>query len=107
MIVESTAADVVYTPYFSGVHGNYLKKSIAATGLDPDRLPEADKSKMNFGSERERPKAWKEIWGAGQGVGNIDDVPPVRELVQRLEREYVAARQRLGLATPSLAMRAG
>lgn len=95
MIVDSTAAEVVYTPYFSGVHGNYLKKSIAAVGLDPDRLPEADKSKMNFGSERERPKAWKDIWGAGQGVGNIHDVPPVRDLVRRLHAEYVAARQRL------------
>jgi nitronate monooxygenase len=97
MIVDSTAADIVYTPFFSGVHGNYLKKSIAAAGLDPDSLPEADKSKMNFGSERQRPKAWKDIWSAGQGVGNIDDVPPARELIARLRREYLAARARLGL----------
>jgi nitronate monooxygenase len=95
MIMDSTAADILYTPYFSGVHGNYLKKSIAAAGLDPDKLPEADKSKMNFGSAPERPKPWKEIWGAGQGVGNIDEVPPVAELVDRLRRDYVAARQRL------------
>jgi nitronate monooxygenase len=101
MIVESAAADVVYTPCFSGVHGNYLKKSIVAAGLDPDHLPEADKSKMNFGAGRERPKAWKDIWGAGQGVGNIDDVPAVRDLVHRLHREYVAARQRIAAGEPA------
>jgi nitronate monooxygenase len=99
MIVQSAAADIVYTPYFSGVYGNYLKKSIVAAGLDPDNLPQADKSKMNFASERERPKAWKDIWGAGQGVGNIDDVPPAREVIARLEREYRVARERLGLAS--------
>ncbi len=97
MIVDSAAADIVYTPYFSGVHGNYLKKSVAATGLDPDNLPEADKTKMDFGSNRERPKAWKTIWGAGQGVGNIDDVPSAADLIARLRREYRAARERLGL----------
>ncbi|HWQ39308.1 MAG TPA: nitronate monooxygenase family protein [Burkholderiales bacterium] len=97
MIVDSGAADIVYTPYFSGVHGNYLRKSIAAAGLDPDNLPAADKSKMNFGANRERPKAWKDIWGAGQGVGNIDDVPSAAKLIERLQREYLAARARLGL----------
>jgi nitronate monooxygenase len=95
MIVDSKAADVLYTPYFTGVHGNYLKPSIAAAGLDPDNLPFADKTAMNFGSSRDKPKAWKQIWGAGQGVGNIDDAPPVRELVARLKREYDAARARL------------
>ena len=95
MIVDSRAADIVYTPYFSGVHGNYLKKSIAAAGLDPDALPVAEKSVMNFGSNRDRPKAWKDIWGAGQGVGNIEDVPSAAELVERLRREYAAARRRL------------
>ncbi|HWA11707.1 MAG TPA: nitronate monooxygenase family protein [Burkholderiales bacterium] len=95
MIVQSKAADVVYTPYFTGVHGNYLKPSIVAAGLDPDNLPHADKTAMNFGSARDKPKAWKEIWGAGQGVGNIGDVPPVRELVARLHREYQEARERL------------
>lgn len=93
MIVESAAADIVYTPFFTGVHGNYLKPSIAAAGLDPDNLAPVDKSSMNFGSGRT--KAWKDIWGAGQGVGNIDDVPPVRELVARLRKEYDTARARL------------
>jgi nitronate monooxygenase len=93
MIVDSSAADIVYTPFFSGVHGNYLKGSIAATGLDPDSLAPLDKSSMNFGSGRT--KVWKDIWSAGQGVGNIDDVPPVRELVERLRREYATARERL------------
>jgi nitronate monooxygenase len=93
MIVESAAADVLYTPYFTGVHGNYLRPSIAAAGLDPDRLPHADKSAMNFGSSRT--KAWKDIWGAGQGVGTIDAVLPVRELVEGLVRDYQEARARL------------
>lgn len=95
MIVRSQATDIVYTPYFSGVHGNYLKASVSAAGLDPDNLPDADKTKMNFGSEREKPKAWKEIWSAGQGVGNIDDVLPAREVVERLEHEYRTARERI------------
>jgi nitronate monooxygenase len=93
MIVDSSAADIVYSPFFSGVHGNYLKGSIKAQGLDPDNLAPVDKSTMNFGSGMT--KAWKDIWGAGQGVGNIDDVLPVRELVDRLCREYASARQRL------------
>jgi len=97
MILDSAAADVVYTPFFSGVYGNYLKQSVAAAGLDPDHLPAADKASMNFGSNR-APKVWKDIWGAGQGVGNIDEVLPARELVARLRREYAAARERLGLA---------
>jgi nitronate monooxygenase len=94
-IVSSEAADIVYTPFFTGVHGNYLKPSIRAAGLDPDNLPEVDKTKMNFSSDRERPKAWKQIWGAGQGVGNIDDVPGTREVVARLVEEYRQARQRI------------
>jgi nitronate monooxygenase len=93
LIIESAAADIVYTPFFSGVHGNYLKRSIAAQGLDPDNLPVTDKSAMNFATTRVKP--WKDIWGAGQGVGNIDDVPPARELIQRLSREYASARARL------------
>jgi nitronate monooxygenase len=96
MIVDTAAADVVYTPFFTGVHGNYLKPSIARAGLDPDNLPVADKTKMNFGSDA-APKAWKDIWGAGQGVGNIDAVLPARELVARLTREYQGARARLRL----------
>jgi nitronate monooxygenase len=90
MIVESGAADIVYTPFFSGVHGNYLKPSIAAQGLDPDALPDADKTKMSFGTNRVRP--WKDIWGAGQGVGSITDAPPAAEVIARLRREYDEAR---------------
>ena len=95
-IVESAAADVVYTNLFTGVHGNYLKKSIVNAGLDPDALPESDKSKMSFGSGSA--KAWRDIWGAGQGVGLMDDVPTVAEMVERLKAEYAAARARLGLS---------
>ncbi|HEV7814550.1 MAG TPA: nitronate monooxygenase family protein [Janthinobacterium sp.] len=94
-IVESAAADIVYTNLFTGVHGNYLKKSIVAAGLDPDALPQADKSAMNFGSGSA--KAWRDIWGAGQGVGLMDDIPTVAEMVRRLAQEYAAARARLGL----------
>jgi nitronate monooxygenase len=97
-IVESSAADVVYTNLFTGVHGNYLKKSILNAGLDPDNLPEADKNKMNFGSGGgSKAKAWRDIWGAGQGVGLMDDIPSVAEMVDRLEAEYRAARARLAL----------
>jgi nitronate monooxygenase len=95
MLVDSTAADVVYTSYFSGVHGNYLKPSVRNAGLDPDNLPAGDKTKMSFASDRERPKVWKDIWSAGQGIGLIDDVLPVAEIVARLKREYDEARQRL------------
>ena len=95
-IVTSTAADVVYTNLFTGVHGNYLRASIVNAGLDPDNLPVADKSKMNFGSGgASKAKAWRDIWGAGQGVGLIDDAPSVAEIVQRLTLEYNAARTRL------------
>jgi nitronate monooxygenase len=97
-ILESSAADIVYTNLFTGVHGNYLKKSIVAAGLDPDRLPAADKSTMNFGSGGgSKAKAWRDIWGAGQGVGLMDDVPAVAEMVERLKAEYAAARRRLAL----------
>jgi len=97
MIVDSNAADVVYSNYFTGIHGNYLKGSITATGMDPDALPVADPSKMDFDQAVSGPKAWKEIWGAGQGVGAVKAVVPVAELVDRLESEYRAARQRLAL----------
>ncbi len=97
-IVESAAADIVYTNLFTGVHGNYLKKSIVAAGLDPDNLPVADKTAMNFGSgSGSKAKAWRDIWGAGQGVGLMDDVPTVAEMVARLSEEYQAARRRLAL----------
>jgi nitronate monooxygenase len=98
MILKSSAADVVYTPFFTGVHGNYLKPSIARAGLDPDNLGPAEKTSMNFGSDRPA-KAWKDIWGVGQGVGNIDDIPPVRELIARLRSEYTSARSRLQLSS--------
>jgi len=94
-IVESAAADIVYSNLFTGVHANYLKKSIVAAGLDPDALPQADKSAMNFGSSSA--KAWRDIWGAGQGVGLMDDIPTTAEMVARLKREYDAARARLSL----------
>jgi nitronate monooxygenase len=95
-IVESSASDIVYTNLFTGVHGNYLKKSIVNAGLDPDALPESDKSKMSFGSGSA--KAWRDIWGAGQGVGLMDDVPSVAEMVARLKTEYETARRRLCMA---------
>ncbi|WP_076594106.1 NAD(P)H-dependent flavin oxidoreductase [Herminiimonas arsenitoxidans] len=95
-IVSSAAADVIYTNLFTGIHGNYLKKSIINAGLDPDNLPQADKSAMNFGSgSGSKIKAWRDIWGAGQGVGLIDDVVAVEEVVQRLIAEYKAAKTRL------------
>jgi nitronate monooxygenase len=93
MIVDSRAQDILYTDYFSGVHGNYLKPSIVAAGLDPEALNRDDTHRMNFGSERERPKTWSQIWGAGQGVGAIEAVVPAAELVERLRGEY---RRRLG-----------
>lgn len=93
MLVDSAASDVVYTPFFTGVHGNYLRPSILAAGLDPDDLPHADKSAMNFGSNRVKP--WKDVWGAGQGVGSIDQVLPTREIVARLGRELRDARSQL------------
>jgi nitronate monooxygenase len=93
MIVGTNAADIVYTPYFTGVPGNYLKPSIAAQGLNPDDLPFADKTKMSFGSGTA--KAWRDIWGSGQGVGLIDDAPPVAEVVARLKREYAQAKAAL------------
>lgn len=93
-IVDSNARDVVYTPYFTGVHGNYLSHSIVAAGLDPANLPERDKTAMNFGGNTAA-KAWKDIWGAGQGVGTIDEVMPAGELVARLMQEYRAAKTAL------------
>ena len=95
MIASSTAEDIVYSNLFTGVHGNYLKPSIIAAGMDPENLPVSDPSKMNFGTdasgERNKPKAWKEIWGSGQGIGSVDKVQPVSELVARLKKEYEAA----------------
>ena len=95
MIVGSKADDIVYSSLFSGVLGNYLKGSVANAGFDPDNLPEGDKATMDFEKAQSEAKAWRDIWGAGQGVGNIKDVVPVRELVLRMEQEYEAARRRL------------
>lgn len=95
-IVDSSASDVIYSSYFTGVHGNYLKPSIVAAGLDPDNLPEKDKTTMNFGAAAgSEAKAWRDIWGAGQGVGTITDVPPAGELIERLKSEYRAAKASL------------
>ncbi|WP_296101505.1 nitronate monooxygenase family protein [uncultured Agrobacterium sp.] len=94
-IVEAYANDIVYSNYFTGVHGNYLKASIIASGLDPDNLPVADPSKMDFASAATGAKAWKDIWGAGQGVGAVKAVEPVSSLVDRLAAEYAAAKQRV------------
>jgi nitronate monooxygenase len=96
MITESSAEDIVYSNLFTGVHGNYLKPSIVAAGLDPDNLPTSDKSKMNFGSGGNTDKkAWRDIWGCGQGIGTLDGVVDVAEFVARLASEYKAARSRL------------
>jgi nitronate monooxygenase len=93
MIVGSSGDDIVYTNLFTGVHGNYLRPSIEAAGLDPDKLPEADPSKMNFGSGgNQKAKAWRDIWGCGQGIGAIADIPSAGELVDRLAAEYEAAK---------------
>src|SRR5690606_14499615 len=92
-IVDAASKDILYTPYFSGIPGNYLKPSIIAEGMDPDNLPAAKKRSADFGNTRS--KAWKDIWSAGQGVGNIDDVLPVAEIVDRLEREYRDSLRRL------------
>ncbi len=96
MIVDSAADDIVYTNLITGVHGNYLKGSLSASGLDPDNLPVSDKSAMNFGGDKK--KAWKDIWGSGQGIGAVHEVVSAAALVARLAAEYQAARMRLGLA---------
>ena len=96
-LVDSTAADIVYSSYFTGVHGNYLRSSIVRQGLDPDNLERRDKSTMKFGNTESPAKAWKDIWGAGQGVGAIKAVEPVAKVIAQMKAEYGAARERLGL----------
>jgi nitronate monooxygenase len=93
MIVESKAADIVYSNLFTGVHGNYLKGSIRNAGMDPDNLPVSHPSKMNFGGEKA--KAWKHIWGCGQGIGAVSEIVPTAALVDRLAGEYEAAKRKL------------
>ena len=96
MLVDSLSADIVYTSLFTGVHGSYLRGSIENAGMNPDDLPEADKTSMDFASGgSSKAKAWRDIWGAGQGVGSIHDVPSVNELVLRMEDEYRETRERL------------
>ncbi|MEO7057228.1 MAG: nitronate monooxygenase, partial [Caldimonas sp.] len=93
MIVACTSDDIVYSSLFTGVHGNYLRGSVVAAGLDPDALPESDATKMNFGGDAT--KAWKDIWGCGQGIAPVREVVPARVLVERLGREYREAKLRL------------
>jgi nitronate monooxygenase len=91
-LVEAAAQDIVYTPLFTGVHGNYLRQSILSAGLDPEHLPDADKSSMSFASGgSSKSKAWRDIWGSGQGVGGIHDIPTVEQCVARLRMEYADA----------------
>ncbi len=100
MIVERGGEDIVYTNLFTGVHGNYLRPSIERAGLDPDNLPQADPSKMNFNSGgNQDAKAWRDIWGCGQGIGAVTGVPTAGELVERLAAEYEAAKQALAAKT--------
>ncbi|TCL75487.1 nitronate monooxygenase family protein [Rhizobium sp. BK251] len=96
-IVESRSDDIVYSNYFTGIHGNYLKSSIRAAGMDPDRLPHADPSKMDFEKAETGAKAWRDIWGSGQGISAVKAIEPVSKLVDRLESEYLKARARLAL----------
>ena len=97
-IVEGSSASIVYTDAITGVHGNYLRPSLVAAGLDPANLPPSDPTRMNFGADK--PRAWKDIWGSGQGIAAIDAVLPAAALVERLARDYLAARARL-LAAPN------
>lgn len=95
MITKSNSDDIVYSNFYTGIHGNYLKGSIVAAGMDPDNLPVSDPSRMNFGGGENSAKAWKDIWGCGQGIGAIKEVTSAAELVARLKREYLAAKAKL------------
>ena len=95
MITQSNADDIVYSSLFTGVHGNYLKPSIANAGMDPDNLPQSDPSAMDFSDKRNRPKSWKDIWGAGQGIGSVKELVSTQTRVDQLYQEYVSARQNL------------
>jgi nitronate monooxygenase len=97
MIVDSEADDIIYSNLFTGVHGNYLAPSVKAAGMDPNNLPEGDISTMNFGDWDKKPKAWKEIWGCGQGIGSVTDILNVEDLVLRLEVEYLKAKTRISV----------
>ena len=100
MITESAGDDIVYTNLFTGVHGNYLRPSVVRAGLDPDNLPVSDPSKMNFGSGgNTKAKAWKDIWGCGQGIGAVKEIVSAGDLVARLAAEYEAAKASLAAKT--------
>ena len=99
MITHSSARDIVYSNLFTGVHGNYLKPSIVASGLDPDNLPQSDPSKMNFAELSDGKKAWRDIWGCGQGIGVIDAIVPAGARIAQMQREYLAALEDLGTAS--------
>ena len=94
-IVASGAADIVYTDLFTGVHGNYLRASIVASGLDPDNLAGSDPSAMKFGSDGSKAKAWRDIWGSGQGIGVVDCVQPAAAYIDKLAAQYAAAKSRI------------
>ena len=102
MIVDSGASDIVYSNLFTGIHGNYLRPSIVAAGMDPDALPDSDPSAMNFGSAAGA-KAWKDIWGCGQGIGAVHEITSAAAMIARLRREYDAARVRIGVASAPVA----
>jgi nitronate monooxygenase len=95
MLVDSSGADVVYSNLFTGIHGNYLRGSILAAGLDPDNLPASDPSQMSFAEMTDDAKAWRDIWGCGQGVGAIREIVPAAMLIERFKHEYAAARGRI------------
>jgi nitronate monooxygenase len=97
MITTSNSDDIVYSNFYTGVHGNYLKGSIRNVGMDPDNLPQSDPSKMNFssGDSGVSAKAWKDIWGCGQGIGAVREVVPAAELIARFQREYAEAKARI------------
>jgi nitronate monooxygenase len=94
MITQSNSDDIVYSNFYTGIHGNYLKGSIRNSGMDPDKLPESDPSKMNFGGGGEA-KAWKDIWGCGQGIGAVSKVQSAADYVAQLKREYAEAKAKL------------
>ena len=95
MIVESSADDIIYSNLFTGVHGNYLAPSVTAAGMDPHNLAEGDISTMNFGDWEKKPKAWKDIWGCGQGIGSVESILSTENLVSRLESEYLMAKTKI------------
>ena len=107
MVVDSNSDDIIYSKLFTGVLGNYLKGSVRNVGLDPDTLPDSDVGAMSFSDGNSKPKAWKEIWGSGQGIGAIKEIVPARVLIERLQQEYRVARERLQLAPALLPLQQG